>query len=65
VCSIIRVYGVVYSVAWDFKIRSLHKVCFVYESNIDFVHVEKCLKLQFVVGQTIGVPEDYTQEGWP
>ena len=36
---------------------------FGYESNIDFVHVEKCLEFQFVVGEPIGVPEDYAQEG--
>ena len=34
---------------------------FGYESNIDFVHVEKGLEFQFVVGEPIGVPEDYAQ----
>jgi len=36
---------------------------FGYENDIDFVHVEKGLKFQFVVGEPSGVPEEYVQGG--
>jgi len=52
---------VVYSVAWDFKTLSSCKVCFGCENIIDFVRVEKILNFQFVVGEPIGFPEDYTK----
>ena len=38
-------------------------MCFGYEGNISFVLIYKSLKFHLEVGESIAVPEDYTQVG--